>query len=244
MHLEFSNDHSDNDVLIESKETVRKLLENSVENLLKSGWGDLVRWRQPLFAKNVEFSFPFISEGKGRVQIHMLLSFMDLLTIWDGVDARVSDVVNVTSPQRDMLVFSYMLLIPIENSRKVVQQHVRVVLRFNDDGLIERWDETWSYTTEEILEKVWNLTKYEDPDFGQFVVEPVRDELTENIHRVPREEGAARAFRKNVDEVVDFLARQFPRFVMRGVEMAPEEREKMYKYFSDDGTYIFLDCRG
>ena len=244
MSVEFSQDNSASssgevDAIAYNKEMVRKLVETNLPNVLKSGWGELVRWRQPIFAKNVEYTFPFIPKGRGRVQLHMLLSFMDLLTIWEGIEARVSDVIEFSSPSRELLIFTYLLLVPIENSRTIIQQHVRIVLRFNNEGLIERWDETWSYSTEEILEKVWKL----DTEFdAEFVIQaPKRDELTENIFRLPDGEGAARKFRKNVDEVVEFLVGQFPRLVTRGADMEPNERENMYKYFSDDGKFQSID---
>ena len=79
---------------------------------------------------------------------------------------------------------------------------------------------------------MWKL----DSEFGgKFVVQaPKRDELTENIFRLPDGEAAARKFRKNVDEVVKFLVGRFPRLVMRGADMETNERESIYKYFSND----------
>ena len=58
--------------------------------------------------------------------------------------------------------------------------------------------------------------------------------MTENIFRLTDGEAAARKFRKNADEMVEFLVGQFPRLLMRGADMEPNQRENMYKYFSDD----------
>ena len=58
--------------------------------------------------------------------------------------------------------------------------------------------------------------------------------MTENIFRLPDGEAAARKFRKNVDEVVEFLVGQFPLLLMRGADMERNEHENMYKYFSDN----------
>ena len=52
---------------------------------------------------------------------------MDLLTIWEGIEARVSDVIELSSPSRELLILTRLLLVPIENSRINIQQHVQIM---------------------------------------------------------------------------------------------------------------------
>ena len=78
---------------------------------------------------------------------------MDVFTIWEGIQARVSDMIEFSS-SGEFLLFTYFLPVPIKSSRTIIQQLIRIVLRFNNEGLIEKWDEAWSYSTEEILEEM------------------------------------------------------------------------------------------
>ena len=78
---------------------------------------------------------------------------IDLLAIWEGIQAQVSDMIEFSSPTGELSIFTYLLQVPIECSRPIIQQHMVIVLQFNNEVLIEKRDETWSYSTEKMLEK-------------------------------------------------------------------------------------------
>ena len=92
-----------------------------------------------------------------KSSIEHVLSSMDLLTIWEGIQARVNDMVEFSSSSGELLIFPYFLLVLIESSRMIIQQHIGIVLQLNNEVLMEERDETWSYSTEEILEKCGKL---------------------------------------------------------------------------------------
>ena len=77
-----------------------------------------------------------------------VLSSVNLLTIWEGIQARVSDMIEFLSPSGELLLFTDLFLGPIESSRTILQLHMRIVLGFSNERLIEKWDETRSYSTE------------------------------------------------------------------------------------------------
>eukprot|EP00171_Calliarthron_tuberculosum_P014977 IDg14977t1 len=56
------------------KRAVRTALESAAPHIVDKGWGALVRWRDPLLARNVEMSTPFVPELEGRTCAHIVLS--------------------------------------------------------------------------------------------------------------------------------------------------------------------------
>jgi len=224
------------------KHIFRQLLEEGAPKFLYRGWRGLVKWDSPLFDPKVEFSFPFMDGNSGRLKLHCMLGMMHWVTPWNSLEAEMDQQLTITSPAPNTMVLVFLVKVPIERSKKPpVRQYIRIVLRFNESGLIDRWNETWTYSTEEVLEQVWNLDSSESEvttvDMGDLLTGKVRENLSQfsDTSALPSDPEAAKLLRLRMSELVEFLAQNYARMLMKGHELNDAERlEQFYKYFSDD----------
>lgn len=235
-------DQGSNNMISVRKHIFRRLLEEGTPKFLYKGWRGLVKWNSPLFDPQVEYSFPFLDGETGRLKLHCLLAMMHWVTPWNSLEAEVGKQLSITSPAPNTMVLVFLVNVPIERSKKPpVKQYVRVVLRFNDKGLIDRWNETWTYSTEEVLEKVWNLESAEqevtEVDMGDLLTGRVRNNLAQfsEVSALPSDPEAAKLLRTRITELVEFLAQNYARMMMKGHELNDAERqEQFFKYFADE----------
>lgn len=229
------------------KRLVRETLERNAPRVLDDGWGALVRWREPLLARDVCFETPFLPDLHGRACTNLALQMHHMLTMWRSLSASVHDV-RVTSPLQDTLALVYELRIPVEvagvddddaaaavaagdTNAPYFALHVRTVLRFDTAGHVVRWGETWSASVEDVLDRVWRLEETAPVRHGNFVV---RVETNTKKVESPEVEAVCRA---HIDDLRRFLVHRLPQLSLLGTELDEAEMDELYKkYFTDNGA--------